>query len=503
MASVLGFCIAAALMTKGTAIIYLVVLFPFALWRVLSSKVTGLIRAALLSLGITLLLIAPHYLNQGKKIAEGDLSGKREHANESITVKNTVSVLSRNIALQMALPWEQANRVTEGAVRKIHRWLGHDENSSITTFNQMPFHVIYWPNSEDNVTSILHFLFLLFSPLLVFAFIRQLQENRAIGYCFLPIMLLLVFSAIFKWQPWHTRLLIPVEIIAAIPFGLFISFIGHSLLELCCICAFSVWLFPCLSGWHRPLLGSQPVYTVDALSQRTMKVPSSALDAIAIAELLIHLHPATIQLNDSFYTPLVSMGRVNRKWPKISAITPDPTPCDLLLRRLSNEEVPPPPCDGMRRAYASSHVCVDLSDILYEEAKYSPPPAFTGLKNLKGLDEPVGPFPKYRQPIFCNAHFPSVSFQLSPEQETQILKIAMSLPYWSKLGKNSCAVLVNGHQQSSITMTQRGKTYETTIPIFPSADPVKIEIDFEVGDTNRVSEVAASVTSIQLLRTAR
>jgi hypothetical protein len=157
----------------------------------------------------------------------------------------------------------------------------------------------------------------------------------------------------------------------------------------------------------------------------------------------------------------------------------------------------------MHRVYESSHACVDVSAKLYNDVKYYLPPAFMGLENLKGLDEPVGPFPKYNQPTFCNAHYPLVSFQLFPEQETRFLKIEMSLPFWGELSRNSCSISVNGSQQSSLTMSQKGKLYSTTIPIYPSNDSVKIQIDFDNWDTNTASQVAASVTSIQLMTSPR
>jgi hypothetical protein len=494
--AVLGFSLGAAIMTKGTGIIYLAVLMPVMAFRIYHSGTLITVKRIAIISFVVLALSASHYIPHFGDISNGDLKGKREHVNERISWDTALSVFTRNTALQLALPSESWNQFLEKAVDRVDHLIQVDTNGRETTFNCMPFKVIYWPNSEDNATGFLQIFTILIMPLLGgWIIIKNTRSERepVVWLLFLPVILLAVFSVVFKWQPWHTRLIIPVEIMAGLPFGVIM---GRSRLLLRELWVFGalVLLLPCLWGWHRPLFGPQSIFRMDDLCQRTIKVPSAALDIIAASKILHGISPNSITLNESFYGPLVYTGRKSRDWPDIRVLGKEAEDSDVIL--LSRETANLHAKEGYCRVYDGGAITLDLKESLYQQLDGLYRPDFFGLKCAKGLSEPYGPFPKYDQPIFCNAEYPEVSFTIPPDEYNQLLNLEIMLPLFSNLSWNQSYVYVDGVLIASLRMDQRYKRYHLSAPIPSGGGIKKILIKFDVQD---LKGIAASITKIQLL----
>jgi hypothetical protein len=495
-----GIGVGCALMIKGTSLIYLSVLFPFLLIvRIILNKVSIKSTSIILAFIISLLLAAPHYARHTKDILEGDTGAKSEHKNASINLSNALSVLSKNVGLQIALPNEKFNIIIQNIIEKIHKKIGVSVNSLETSFHQNPFAVIYWPNSEDNVTSILHIFLILFLP--IFGFYEIFWKKSSAGvYCFLPFLLLFAFSALLKWQPWHTRLLIPIEIIAGVPFGILLSKISYKFIQVLLVGFSGWWLFPCLRGWHRPVLGYQPIYFMNDLDQRAMKAPREAFDTIALSKILSQIKPNRINLNAPFYTPLVYTMRDSRKWPEIITTPRESSNADVVMKAILSEEQVPMPSRGMVRIYESNFSYLDIDKNLLNQSESIELPAFTGIKNILGMEEPIGPFPLAKQPIFCHAHYPSVTFDLPVNASLGFLKLEMALPYFNKLDENTCEIYLNEEKVSEIHMVKekKGRRLFSQIISIPAGNtPCQVKLKFRNFAPDSDSKVAASITGIQ------
>jgi hypothetical protein len=448
---------------------------------------------------IACLLASSHYARHAKDIIDGDTGEKSEHKNAVVNIPNAISVFSRNVGLQLALPEEKWNKYTEGLVEALHKTIGVSVNSLQTSFHDNPFAVIYWPNSEDNVTSILSIAFILVLP--VFGLLKLLFEKNRIGfYYLLPLALLFSFSALLKWQPWHTRLIIPIEILASISVGLFFAGMKSVFLESLAVAFSAWWLFPCLKGWHRPVLGYQPVYSMNDLDQRAMKAPREAFDTIAFSEILSQIKPTCINLNAPFYPPLVYVGRNPREWPQIVIAPKETSQDDVVLRSIGAGGAPSTPRDGMIRLYQSDFAYLDVQKSLLKKPHAIQSPQFAGVEKISGMDEPIGPFPLSKQPIFCHAHFPEVGFDLPPRSKSGALTIEMALPYFNRLDENSCDIFLDDQKVGEIELkkVKKGKKiFSETIPIPACSKSCRVKLKFRTYDPASDSKVAASITGLR------
>lgn len=495
-----GICVGCAMMAKGTALVYLSILFPFLfLIRIIKNKVTFGFAPIVVAVFISCLIASSHYVRHTQDILEGDAGENSEHTNSKINIPNAFSVLSKNIALQMALPNDAWNKSVEGLIESLHKQMGVEVNSLETSFHENPFTVIYWSNSEDNVTSIIYISLILMLAVIGVC-LAMIKKRLSSLYFILPLILLFGFSALLKWQPWHTRLIIPIEMIAGVPIGMFFAGIRPQWANYLIVGLSAWWLFPCLKGWHRPLLGSQPVYTMNDLDQRSMKAPREAFDTIAMASILAQLKPSSININASFYPPLLYAGRDSWRWPKIHVSSDNVSQGDVIMRTITPGQELPAPGEGMQRLYQSDYSYLDINNQLIDVAGEINLPAFTGLKNISGMEEPIGPFPLAKQPVFCHAHYPEVTFDIPTQSKPGLLKLEMALPYFHKLDENMCEIFVNDQKLGEIELkkVKKGKRIFSETVSIPAGDSLcRVRLKFQKFAPDSDSKIAASITGIQ------
>ena len=117
------------------------------------------------------------------------------------------------------------------------------------------------------------------------------------------------------------------------------------------------------------------------------------------------------------------------------------------------------------------------------------------------MDEPIGPFALAKQPIFCHAHYPEVSFEIPARSATGIMRVEMTLPYFNKLDENICEIFVNGKSEGKIFLkkVKKGKARFTKSFFIPAGElPTVVKLVFENFATDSESKIAASITAIQV-----
>jgi len=279
---VLGGSLGLALLTKPTAGVFLA---PFLLWLVvIGFRRFGLGAAVPLFgvAGIALALLLPHAL-RNTALFGSPLGISRGVVNERFGPRTTASNLSRNIALELTTPFPAANRSIEKIVVSFHRLIGCDVNDPATTWQGSEFRIPPAPlggtplEADESVYSLFHedtasnpahavLAFAAVAVVLAKPALRARRDLVALTGCL--TFSLLLFCAALKWQPWHSRLHLPLFLIAA-PFSgvvwtSILSRRAHEWMAVLLLAAALPWV--CVNA-TRPLVGTESVLATGRAAQ--------------------------------------------------------------------------------------------------------------------------------------------------------------------------------------------------------------------------------------------
>jgi len=133
--------------------------------------------------------------------------------NEHPNLFKMLGNVSKNIVDEMTIPWDAFNSILTNLVQKFHEIIGVPLNSQETNYLSMPYQTNFL-FAEDNASSLIHALIILGS-LVFFIFNKKFQgRQKMLLYWGGLIFSFLVYSFLFKWQPWGNRLLLPIFILS-------------------------------------------------------------------------------------------------------------------------------------------------------------------------------------------------------------------------------------------------------------------------------------------------
>lgn len=275
-----------ALFTKGTANLGVA---PLLFWLFLSEyrRRKWQVRRPLL-IGILIVLS----LNSGAYLRNIDYNGFplgkiQRYPNRDYGPRLLMSNVLRNLALHGATPFSAINQWQESALIEIHEWMGISPNHPAITYDNthfaipsvLPYESSYWAEDlwlslrhEDHAGNFLHLLLMLAISL---AIIRKRHSMPMVFQLWLVVVSqFLLFCLMFRWQPWHPRLHLPM-------FVLFSPLAGVVLGELCrkglanasillLLFASLPWL---LGNTIRPLWGKYSILTAPRVEQYLCNKP--------------------------------------------------------------------------------------------------------------------------------------------------------------------------------------------------------------------------------------
>jgi hypothetical protein len=215
------------LLTKPTAAVFLL---PFALLAGLfllrRASLRQTARWAGLAAGLVLLVNAG-YLGRNYALYGNPLSGEDRislHANGLPNGKGLASNLLRNAALHTGSPWPAINTWIYDTVLKAHIKLGVDIQDPRTTLIGPYRPMTGLATGEDLVGNLVHSLLILLTAGLTLLWGRRLGA-LPVGYMLAAAGTFVLYSLVFKWQIFASRLHFPF-------FVLFAPLVGYTLARL-------------------------------------------------------------------------------------------------------------------------------------------------------------------------------------------------------------------------------------------------------------------------------
>jgi hypothetical protein len=134
-----------------------------------------------------------------------------------------LSTVIRNAALHLGTPSDRVNDAMTIGLERVIRALGGDPNDPRTTWEDTRFRVPAFSRQEDTAGNPVH-LALIVVALVGFAFARCRRRHPEAAACAVGLLLaFLAFCAGLRWQPWHTRLHLPLFILWAAPVGVLLG----------------------------------------------------------------------------------------------------------------------------------------------------------------------------------------------------------------------------------------------------------------------------------------
>ena len=209
------------LLTKGTGYVYAL---PFLVWLSWWSLRHDTVRRLRLLVNIGLIVAsmnAWHFVRNWNAFNNvlGPPESVQSVANEVISPAIVLSNVIRNVALHLPTPSERVNNWSFRVIRRIHRAIGVDLNDPRTSFGdgQPPyrFTVPRLILQEDLTGNGLHLVLLTLSIAFLLTGTRGTDSRPARMYAIALLAGFGLFCAIFKWQPWGSRLHLPLFVLGA------------------------------------------------------------------------------------------------------------------------------------------------------------------------------------------------------------------------------------------------------------------------------------------------
>ncbi len=259
-----GAALGLAVLTKATAYIYAL---PFALWigfRLLRRRGRG-VRLGIVMVGCVLLLNAGHLL-RNQQLFHSPLGPAEEAAgvtNQTFSLPAIGSNLARNLALHIGTPFPAVNRRLEAGIQALHAGLGISADDPRTTFAGVAFQVGQLSNHEDYAGNPLQLGLIGLAALGVRLHPGASRASRL--YLLACAAGGLFFCASLKWQPWNSRLHLPLFVLASPLVGYALALAAErvktrriiDLLLLAVLISAAPWA---LRNRLRPLMGENSIF---------------------------------------------------------------------------------------------------------------------------------------------------------------------------------------------------------------------------------------------------
>lgn len=238
-----GICIGLAMLTKGTAFVYLaplvlafVAAVAVCIWQEKSLQV---LKYSLIIPALIIFIVGPVYISNYR--FSGNILGlsRAEHgtySNVGMTPVRFVLAVLKNLALHSRIKnFKYPSVAVSDTLHSLHQWLGEDINSPETNFASEKFTTDTRTVHEDFAPNPFHLLLIVsaFATLLVCMLLGRV-DRLAIFLLALVLAQGALFCAYLKWMPYHTRLHSEIFLLA-IPLVAYAMSLVSVYRAVCCI----------------------------------------------------------------------------------------------------------------------------------------------------------------------------------------------------------------------------------------------------------------------------
>jgi hypothetical protein len=268
-----------AILTKGTAWLFagpIVLLLAWAAVRRIgwaragAVGVAGLLVIAALNAGQW----SRNHQAYGTYVYTG--AGTFDYGNSSHRPSTLVSNLARNSAIYFGTPIERFNTLPTDATRGALEAIGINPDDPATTFFGQRFAVGKSGPDENHGASLV--LFVLTVWVLAVAFLASSsRDRRRAAWAAIVAAQILVFCLMVKWQPWHSRLHLPILMMAIPLIAVMLERVRRQPLVTAVVALTAVAApFYLIVNVNRPLVGADSILTTDRNSQYFLPRPALA-----------------------------------------------------------------------------------------------------------------------------------------------------------------------------------------------------------------------------------
>lgn len=213
-AVVVGLALGLACLTKPTAYIFAT---PFLVWLALDSLVKKpaktWIQLLVIPVAFVLINVGHFYRSYeltGSPLGQAIEQGEYSYDAQLRTVPSLLSSSMKNIGLHL----ETGTRLDHWVDRSIfhaHRAIGLAVNDSRTTWPGFDFKVQGLSKHEDYAGNLMHVVLIVTTALAYFLFMKRAQLSTI--YLVTLVCSFLLFCGYLRWQPWHSRLQLPLFVL--------------------------------------------------------------------------------------------------------------------------------------------------------------------------------------------------------------------------------------------------------------------------------------------------
>ena len=219
-----GLALGLGLLTKATIYIFAM---PFCLWFGFEIIKRTRFNSALLGSVIVILVLLPNfgYFERNMDIYGTPLGPEKFYNNTIFTPQALAANALRNIGLNLTIPYNGIKPYNDLVMRVVHKFYGltglDPDDQRITYTNTSPYKYRLLPD-EDYVGNPIHLYFMAIAVLALCAkfslgFITHLKKKKTLPvfsmvdtYVLMLMAGFFLFCLILKWQPWNTRLHLPL-----------------------------------------------------------------------------------------------------------------------------------------------------------------------------------------------------------------------------------------------------------------------------------------------------